>query len=87
MRNDRSVLFVDDEEHIRTAAEQALSMAGYHVECVDCVADASSRLSANWPGVVVTDVKMPVEDGLSLLQKVRDLDPELPVILVTCLWR
>ena len=40
-------------------------------------------LTPNWSGVVVTDMKMAREDGLSLLQRTRQIDPELPVILIT----
>jgi two-component system C4-dicarboxylate transport response regulator DctD len=78
-----SVLFVDDELHVRLAGQQALELEGYR--CVACTSaeEAMSHLSADWPGVVVTDIRMPGIDGLELLARCRALDTDLPVLLVT----
>jgi two-component system C4-dicarboxylate transport response regulator DctD len=44
---------------------------------------ALARLDRNFPGVVVSDIRMPGMDGMTLLQRLRDMDPDLPVILIT----
>jgi two-component system C4-dicarboxylate transport response regulator DctD len=79
----RSVILVDDEPHIRVAAAQALELAGLQVRAFDGAASVLERLDADWPGAIVSDIRMPGTDGMQLLQRVRSIDPELPVILIT----
>lgn len=78
-----SVLFIDDEEHLRLAAMQTFEIAG--IQC-SCFADAQSALgeiSRDFPGIVVTDLRMPKIDGHALMRQVMEIDPEFPVILIT----
>lgn len=77
------VLFVDDEEHLRTAFSQALELAGFEVESYASAVLALDRIDSSWPGVVVTDVKMAGMSGLELMAATLERDPELPVILIT----
>lgn len=77
------VIFVDDEEHLRTACSQALELAGFDVESHATAALALNRIDSNWPGVLVTDVKMAGMTGLELMAATLERDPELPVILIT----
>lgn len=81
--NDAAVVFVDDEEDIRLAAEQTLELAGISVRACADGAAVLSGLSTDWPGILVTDIRMPGLDGLALLKAVVARDPELPVVLVT----
>ena len=76
-------MLIDDEEHIRVAASQALDLAGFSVETFDRAEKALGFLDANWPGAVISDIRMPGIDGMQFLQKARALDPDLPVILIT----
>ncbi len=78
-----SVLFIDDEKHIRLANQQTLELAGFKVDCLNRADKALSIISLDWPGVVVCDIKMPGMDGLSFLEKAVGIDRELPIILVT----
>lgn len=78
-----TVLFVDDEEHLRLAAEQTLQLADLHVTCLPDAEAALAKLSRNFPGVLVTDIRMQGMDGLTLMRRCLDIDPEFPVILVT----
>lgn len=78
-----SVVLVDDEEMIRITIEQTLGLAGIAVETFDSVDAALPAIGRDFPGVVVSDVRMPVRDGLELLADVRRRDPELPVVLIT----
>ncbi len=77
------VLFVDDERPIRMAGTQALELAGFDVTAVETADRALTGLGRDFAGCVVSDVRMPGMDGLALLAAVRDLDPDLPVILIT----
>src|SRR5689334_15017306 len=77
------VLVVDDEASARSGLEKLLRQEGY---AVDAAADGPSALelaSERPPDVVVTDLKMPKMDGVELLKKLREQDPDLPVIVVT----
>ena len=77
------VLFVDDEVDIREAARQTLELAGTQVECFDNAASALNRLSVDFPGVVICDIKMPRMDGLTFMERALAVDRDLPVVLVT----
>ncbi len=77
------IIVIDNDTHVCKAAGQALMLAGHTVDCCNRAEDATGKISAQWPDVVVCDVKMPGMDGFELLQYVVDIDPDLPVILVT----
>jgi len=77
------VMYVDNDEHVCKAAGQALRLAGYTVRCFSGAQEALQEISPEWPGVLVTDVKMPGMDGVELMLQVICQDPDLPVILVT----
>ena len=78
-----SVLFVDDERPVRLAGQQTLELAGFDVTACDGAERALRHLGRDWPGALVTDVRMPQMDGLELMERALALDPELPVILIT----
>ncbi|MBP5098397.1 sigma-54-dependent transcriptional regulator [Pseudomonas protegens] len=78
-----SVIVVDDEASIRTAVEQWLSLSGFEVQLFSRAEDCLAQLPKNFPGVILSDVRMPGISGLELLAQVQRLDPDLPVILLT----
>lgn len=78
-----SVILVDDEEDVRLATSQKLELEDFKVECFARADRALERIGRGFEGVLVTDIRMPQKDGLSLLDDVREIDPDLPVILVT----
>ncbi|MBF8779657.1 sigma-54-dependent transcriptional regulator [Pseudomonas fulva] len=78
-----SVIVVDDEASIRTAVEQWLSLSGFQVRLFARAEDCLSALPEHYPGVVISDVRMPGMDGLQLLERLHASDPDLPVILLT----
>lgn len=78
-----TILFVDDEDHLRLAAEQSLHLADLDVECFSEATAALSRVARDFPGILVTDIRMPEMDGLELMARALEIDPEFPVILVT----
>ena len=78
-----SVVFIDDDEEVRRANAQSLELAGFEVQVFAAAETAQSALSPDFPGVVVTDVRLPRISGLTLLRQLMELDPDLPVILIT----
>jgi two-component system C4-dicarboxylate transport response regulator DctD len=78
-----SVIVVDDEASIRTAVQQWLSLSGFNVRLFASAQDCLAQLPAHFPGVIISDVRMPGMDGLQLLERLQADDPDLPVILLT----
>jgi two-component system C4-dicarboxylate transport response regulator DctD len=81
--NTLPVMLIDDEEHIRVAATQALELAGYTVYAFDRAEKALDLLNADWPGAVISDIRMPGIDGMEFLQRCQVIDADLPIILIT----
>ncbi|WP_346797031.1 sigma-54 dependent transcriptional regulator [Halomonas sp. Bachu 37] len=77
------VMVIDDEAHLRITASQTLELAGYTPHCYDNAEEALSQLPLDFPGVVVSDIRMPGMDGMALLRQLHQRDPTLPVILIT----
>lgn len=78
-----TVLLVDDDPMIRNATKKWLQMAGLEVMCSESAEDALQHLHDDFPGILLTDVKMPGMSGLQLMQAAHERIPDLPVILVT----
>jgi len=78
-----SVLIVDDDPVNRDLLEQQLAPVGETILTADDGSAALEKLRPDFPGVVVTDLKMPRMDGLELLRRGRENDPDLPIIMVT----
>ncbi|MBK1665230.1 Fis family transcriptional regulator [Rhodospirillum rubrum] len=77
------VAFIDDDDTMRAANVQALTLAGLTVAAFALPHEALAAIDGAFPGVVVTDVRMPRIDGLELFRRLRAIDPDLPVILIT----
>ncbi len=77
------VMIIDDEPHLRITAGQTLELAGYAPAPYSGAEEALAALAPDFPGVVVSDIRMPGMDGMALLREVRQRDPDLPVILIT----
>ncbi|MBX3594882.1 sigma-54 dependent transcriptional regulator [Sphingomonas sp.] len=78
-----AVLFIEDDAALREAMVQSLALENVKVDAHARAAPALESLSPDFPGVVVTDIRLPGMDGLELFAAIRDLDPDLPVILTT----
>lgn len=77
------VALVEDDPPLRDATLQALSLEGADVAAFPDARAALGWLTAEYPGVVVSDVRMPGIDGIAFFARLREIDPELPVILTT----
>ncbi len=83
INNDIEVVIIDDDQDVLDAYQHLLEVSGYKAYALTDPTAAVSMLHKNWPGVVVTDMYMPGLSGMELLDKVKALDPELPVIMIT----
>lgn len=83
MQTINKVIFIDDEKHIRQANTQTLELAEMEVKTFETAEEGMAAIEDGWPGVVVCDIRLPKMDGLKFLQKVREKDQDLPVILIT----
>lgn len=78
-----TVLLVDDEALVRESTEKWLQMSGFHVIACDTARQALEQITPEFPGIVVSDVRMPEMDGLELMKALLQQIPELPIVLVT----
>ncbi|MES1204712.1 MAG: sigma-54 dependent transcriptional regulator [Pseudomonadota bacterium] len=77
------ILIVDDEVNARTALMELLRDEGYSVESASDGFKALGKMADFAPDLVLTDLKMPGMDGIQLLGRIRESDPELPVVMMT----
>ena len=77
------VAVIDDERDMRISITQWLSLSGYETESFASAEDALASIGSNYPGIIVSDIKMPGMDGMQLLKKLMGKDSVLPVILIT----
>ncbi len=83
MPNAERIIFIDDEAAMRQAVTQWLGLAGYDLNVFDSAERALEHIDANFGGAIVTDLKMFGIDGMELLRRAVQIDPELPVVLIT----
>ncbi len=79
----KQVLVVDDEPNLRRVLSAQLSRDGYDVHTAEDGRQALAVLNEHHIDLVITDLKMPNVDGMELLKKALELDPELPVVMIT----
>jgi len=77
------VFLVEDDPAVRMGSAQALSLAGLSVQAFADAESALAALATVQPGAVISDVRLPGRDGITLLHELQQRDRELPVILVT----
>jgi two-component system C4-dicarboxylate transport response regulator DctD len=77
------VLLVDDEEALRQSFAQTLDLEGFSVETFASAEPVLDAVGYGFDGVVVSDIRMPGMDGMSLMARIREIDADIPVILVT----
>jgi len=80
-RLSKKILVVDDEKNIRLLLKEELQDEGYDVIMAENGADALEMIQKEVPDLVTLDIKMPGEDGLSILRKIREIEYDLPVII------
>lgn len=79
----RTVLVVDDDAAVRDALAQTLELGGLVPRVAGSFVEAKDQIGPGFPGVILSDIRMPGRDGFHLLDYARAADPDLPVILLT----
>ena len=75
------ILIVDDEETLRDALVFDFKRRGFTVFSAENAAKAFGIVEENSPDIVISDIRMPGGNGLSLLKKIRERDPDVPVVM------
>ncbi|WP_042884345.1 sigma-54-dependent transcriptional regulator [Cupriavidus necator] len=83
MPADLTVLIVEDDADVRLGCEQALRLEGIATRGVGSAEAALREVGPGYAGVVVSDIRLPGQDGMALLAQLRERDPALPVIMIT----
>lgn len=78
-----NIWIIDDDRSIRWVLEKALKQAHHHTTSFDKATGVMESLQHEQPDVLITDIRMPGMDGLTLLDKIHSHYPELPVIVMT----
>ena len=81
--DNRHIWIVDDDESIRWVLERGLSEKGMDVKTFDSASKVIKRLETENPQLILTDIKMPGKSGIDLLDEVKELRPEIPIIIMT----
>ncbi|HSL20049.1 MAG TPA: sigma-54 dependent transcriptional regulator [Vicinamibacterales bacterium] len=77
------ILIVEDKESLRTMLRHALERAGHGVLEAADQDEAVRLLNASRPAVVLSDLRLPIGDGFGVLRAAREIDSEIPVIVMT----
>ncbi|RBO54416.1 sigma-54-dependent Fis family transcriptional regulator [Rhodovulum sp. BSW8] len=77
------IAIVDDEQDMRQSISQWLALSGFETATYARAEDALKEIGPDYPGVVVTDIKMPGMDGITFLKRLMSQDSTLPVIMIT----
>jgi len=77
------ILLAEDDESMRGFLQRALERAGHEVVALANGQDAYDRLQSEPFDLLVTDIVMPVMDGIELARRAADLDPQLKIMFIT----
>jgi two-component system, NtrC family, C4-dicarboxylate transport response regulator DctD len=83
MNKPTRVILIDNDHDLLRATQQTLELAGFEVNPFLSPLEALRSITSDFDGVVVSDIRMPDIDGLEVFRRVKVMDPDLPVILVT----
>lgn len=83
IENPAPVLLFEDDPDVRQAIEQSLVLEGFSVSGFAAVEHHAEKITNGFNGVVVSDIRLPGADGRQLFRRLRDIDPDIPVILIT----
>ncbi|MCA9607179.1 MAG: sigma-54-dependent Fis family transcriptional regulator, partial [Myxococcales bacterium] len=78
-----TVLVVDDEKNIRRTLRMVLEGEGYEVDEAGTAEEGIARVDEGGVDLVILDVRLPGMSGLDALDKLRGLDPELPILMIS----
>lgn len=77
------ILVVEDDETIRDLLKEALSLWGHETVCVENGELGLNTFFTDTFSFIISDVRMPVMDGLTMIEHIRKKDPFVPIIIIT----
>ncbi len=77
------IVFVEDDSSVRSSVTETLELADFEVHACESAELAIQHIAPGFPGIVISDVRLPGMDGFGLLRHVTAADPAIPVIMVT----
>lgn len=77
------ILIVDDEPDMTETCRRILGPAGYECLTANHAQEALSLLASERPDLLLTDLRMPEMDGMEMLGRAKEIDPQMPVVLLT----
>ncbi|MFT5425365.1 MAG: two-component system nitrogen regulation response regulator GlnG [Gammaproteobacteria bacterium] len=83
MENSRNIWIVDDDKSIRWVLEKAFTKADFSPRCFEDPTQVLAELENEHPDVIISDIRMQKMDGISLLEKLKERVPDIPVIIMT----
>tara|TARA_B100000579_G_scaffold432771_1_gene450238 strand:- start:1900 stop:3312 length:1413 start_codon:yes stop_codon:yes gene_type:complete len=79
----KKVFVIDDDKSIRWILEKAFTKAGYDVNCYENTENIKKNIIKHAPNIIISDIRMPGESGLEMLENVRREFPRIPIIIMT----
>ncbi len=79
----REIIFIDDELHVRESITQTLTLEGFTVHSFSNAKEALSSITPLFQGVIISDINMPLMDGITFLKQALHIDSDLQVIMLT----
>lgn len=79
----KQVLLIEDDDAMRASLAQTMELEGIVVIVANGLGQARRSIRANFAGIVLSDIRMPQDDGFSVLEYVKSVDIDLPVIMLT----
>ena len=83
MAEQMTIAIVDDEQDMRESISQWLTLSGYRTITFPSAVHALKEIDADFPGIIISDVRMPEIDGIQFLKKIQSMDNTLPMIMIT----
>ena len=77
----RQVLLIEDDDAMRASLAQTMELEGIIVIVANGLAQARRSIRANFSGGILADIRMPQDDGFSVLEYVKSVDADLPLII------
>ena len=79
----KEIYFCDDDKNILYAMKLIMHKTSFSPTFFNDPVEMISQIQPEWPGIIVTDLTMPKIDGFEVIERVKSIDPEIPVIVLT----
>ncbi|MEW6215812.1 MAG: response regulator, partial [Nitrospirota bacterium] len=77
------IMIIDDDRDVRECIEDFLNEAGYNVKVMASPLQAIEFLKDNYVDLILTDFKMPGLNGIEFMIRIKSINPEVPVVMMT----